>query len=291
MKKLCLICILTTILLVTAKAQAGQFSDWEDLIDSKILSQQISTIWKSNRLLLEQSRYDEIESSANRYRNSKEIYVDGIWALAELYDGLSYHLKMPNENLFQERLNLLKNWVAAKPDSITARVALADCMIGYAFHGRGYGMASTISEEQWHTFHTRLKEAESILMQAKSLKQKCPGWWAAYLRIASVDSYDRSKYEQLFNDAIAFEPKYYTFYYYRAWDLLPQWHSDKGEWEQFAKSAADRCAGDEGDMLYAGIILYMDTRGPCENKKNKNPNISWDRVTRGINLLKAKSIK
>lgn len=290
MKRFCFIFIIVSIMLISTMAQAAM-SNWDDIFDRKRYEQEFSSIYKKAAILLIEAKYDELEALASEYRNSKKRCVTGQWVLAELYDSLSNHLREGDEKQFQTRLKRLNDWVAAKPDSITAKVALADCMISYAFCGRGDGYADTVTEDRWNIFYTRLKAAEEILIEAKKLEQKCPGWWAAYLRIALTAWHDRSRYEQLFKDAITFEPKYYTFYYYKAWALMPRWQGHEGELEQFSKTTADMFGGEEGDMLYAGIIFYLDAFGPLENRKNTNPNISWDRVAKGIKLLNERSVK
>jgi hypothetical protein len=91
-------------------------------------------------------------------------------------------------------------------------------------------------------------------------------------------------FDGLFEAAIAAEPSYTTFYFRKAWYLLPWWNGQEGDWEHFALASADKVGGKEGDILYARIILFMDRRVPNHVVDN-NPRIAWDRVQSGIKAL------
>lgn len=244
------------------------------------------TILAQTESLLSASDYDGLERIADGYRNSKATFADGEWKLSVFYDDLSYYLRQTPEENWVSRLNKLKEWVATKPDSITARVALAECLAGYAFHGRGAAYANEVQEEQWRRFKERLDEAKEVLDQAKSLQQKCPGWSAAYLRLAVGLEWDRNQYDEFLASAIADEPTYNVYYYRAAWYLLPWWFGEDGDWEDFAKSAADRVGGSDGNILYTRIVWFLDRRAP-QDIVTHNPKIQWQRVDNGIKLIKS----
>jgi len=245
------------------------------------------TLRNSVEKILLESQFDALESAAASFRTSKSQFIDGEWRLNVLYDGLSYYLRTAPESNWAMRLAKLKEWVKVKPESITARVALAECLIGYAFHGRGGNYAKDVKDEQWQIYNNRISEAADVLKEAKNLKQTCPGWWAAYQRLALSIDMDRADYDQFVDSAIALEPNYNMYYFRKAWYLLPWWNGQEGDWEQYAKSSADSVGGDEGDILYARIVWFMDRRAP-NNKVDNSAKVSWERVNRGIELIKQK---
>lgn len=268
---------------LTAKRAAD---DWRTLkaIASSSQSERVDIRDQAESLLL-LSDFNGLERVAAEYRTSKAAFADGEWKLSVFYDEISYYLRKKPEEDWVSRLTRLQEWVAAKPDSITARVALAETLIGYAFHGRGASYANEVQEEQWKRFQERLEEAKDVLDQAKELQQQCPGWWAAYLRLALGLQWDKAQYNEFLTSALTFEPSYTVFYYRAVWYLLPWWFGDDGDWERFAKHAADRVGGDAGDMLYTRIIWFMDRRAP-RNVTAKNPRIQWQRIRNGIQLIK-----
>ena len=82
------------------------------------------------------------------------------------------------ESMWQLHDRIHKGWIAAKPDSITARIAHADFLAEYAWHARGSGYANEVSKDGWKLFGERLTAAHEILKQAKPMQPQCPMWWS-----------------------------------------------------------------------------------------------------------------
>jgi hypothetical protein len=69
----------------------------------------------------------------------------------------------------------------ARPQSVTARVALARAYLNYAYDARGEGNAGTVSDSGWKLFAERTAEGKRILDEASALPTKCPEWYIAML--------------------------------------------------------------------------------------------------------------
>jgi hypothetical protein len=124
------------------------------------------------------------------------------------------------------------------------------------------------------------------LMEVKDISPSCPGWLAAFQRIA-LSGWPPQAYEKLFKAAIAGEPTYNMYYFRKAWHLMPRWFGKPGEWEEFATASANKTGGEAGDVLYARIVWFLDRRGPYDNMAQKPKSIDWDRVYRGLKVIKA----
>ena len=136
--------------------------------------------------------YNKLDELAVKFRSSKDCYADGTWKLSELYYALAvsnniYGMEMfsqiPDKS-FEDRIAELQDWVAAKPDSITARLALASVQIDYGWNARGGGYANTVTDESWRQFGERLKEAAETLREARDMNEKCPWYWYEMMRLA-----------------------------------------------------------------------------------------------------------
>lgn len=284
LKKLFLFCLICT--LTFQITGCTKLEKWDALsaITSSEESERYNILYQSESLLLN-SKFDELDKIADNYRTTKAEFIDGEWKLNIFYDGMSYYLRKAPEENWLRRIDKLNDWVKYKPDSITARVALAECLVGYAFFKRTWKYADDVKEEQWELFHRYMNEALIVLDQAQKLQNKCPGLWSAYQRLDYSGNWDIDQHYKFLNSAIAFEPKYNTYYFRTAYLLLPWWYGEKGEWEKFAESLANGIGGDEGDIIYTRIIWFMARRSP-KNVVDDNPNISWKRVNKGVQLLK-----
>jgi len=118
----------------------------------------------------------KLEALAKKYRTSKSCFANGIWKLGSVYSGIVPGAERPDAE-WETDLATLREWVQARPNSITARVALAKALVDYGWKARGTGWAKTVKETDWKLFGGRLTEAVQILKQASTLSEKCPYSW------------------------------------------------------------------------------------------------------------------
>ena len=246
-------------------------------------AKEIHDITNQVATLLAAKDYDKLDDLAAKYRASKECYADGIWKLALVYDALVPSDKVPDAE-WEARLAALRDWILAKPDSITPRVALAIDLTAYAWKARGGGWANSVTEEGWRLFEQRLNQAVDVLTQAKPLKEKCPQYWVVLMRAALGKQVNKTQFKYIFDQAINLEPDFAALYFRRAIYLLPRWYGDEGEWEKDLAQSADRIGGENGDMLYAQVVWKMHN---YMNSKNifKEANLSWARVGKGFDAI------
>jgi hypothetical protein len=140
--------------------------------------------------------------------------------LAQVYSGLD--APQPGhatEKDWYDHLKRLDRRVAATPNSITARVALAKSYVDYAWDARGDDVSDAVSKSGWQLFEQRLQKAKTILDRASALQSKCPEWYVAMQQIVVGQSWDSLRATALFNEAVSFEATY--DYYYRELSASP----------------------------------------------------------------------
>ncbi len=209
-----------------------------------------SEIRAESLALLSAGKYDTLDALARTHRASKECYADGVWKLKEVYAGL-VPAETNSETQWQAGLTAIREWIKAKPESITARVALADTLVSYAWKARGSGYANTVTENGWKLFEQRVMESAQVLKDSKALKETCPRWWSVMLTIAMASGVDKPRYQTVFAEARKAEPANEGYYFQMAYYLLPRWHGNPNDTARFLQEAADQIGGDDGDLLYA----------------------------------------
>ena len=237
--------------------------------------------------LFQQEKFETIDEIAAKARSTKERLVPGgFWAIHILYGAL---LSPPSgsehasEAEWATHIARLKRWVAQRPESITARVALAAAYKEYAWAGRGVGFANTVTDEGWKLFAERLALAEQTLMEAFKLPEKCPEWYLTMLLVAGDEERDDDVQKAIFDKAIAFEPEYQYYYRARAFRMLPRWGGEPGELAAFAEQSANRIGGAKGDMIYYQIGMFVNCG--CADEGDLN-GMSWERIKRGYAALR-----
>lgn len=231
--------------------------------------------------LLADGKYAELDQLANRLRTSKIAEASGYWKLDRFYDKLSPRDESGSD--YTQILYELKKWLAQNPQSPTARVALAAAYIHYAWQARGGGYASTVSDESWKLFSSRLAQAQQTLDGSPDLKKRCPRAFAEYSSLAQGQSWDKKKYMALVDECHHLYPTYYTIDLYSTYFLLPRWYGDAGEVENFITSRADSLGGAAGDKLYAQLVSHV--RDYLDEPVGKNSLVSWARVKSGFKQI------
>ncbi len=208
-------------------------------------------------------KFDAIEKIANEARLKKERLAGGYWKIDSIYEGLTniyaeYPGQEVTDDMWKNRLETLNNWKENSPESITARIALAKAYIGYGWFARGNGYISTVSKENYDLLHQRLDMAEQELTEADKLTVKCPRWYREMLYLTMAKSASSDEFNQIFEEAIKFEPSYLQFYLVKSENLTPKWNGKQGDWQKFVDELPSKLATldtDESDAIYFTVIV------------------------------------
>lgn len=242
--------------------------------------QEVTRIKKQAGELLQGERYAELEALAHDYRTSRKSFPTGNWHLDRFYDGFEIPRSEPDER-WLNHISKLRAWIRKSPQSITPRVALADAWVSFAWKARGAGYADRVTDRAWTLYFARLEEAEKLLAAAGRLQEKCPYAPAVLLRVALGQSWDRKRYDTVFQQAVTSHPGY-PYHSARAYYLLPRWHGEPGEWEADLSKSADSIGGKAGDLLYARAVWSVSS---FHGNVFKEAKLSWDRIERGFVVM------
>ncbi len=231
--------------------------------------------------LVQKDDFQQLECIADASRSKKLRFAGGIWQLHAFYSGTSGVQGHATEEDWKDLQGHLDRWIAEKPQSITANVALAKFYVNYAWAARGNGMGDSVTDSGWKLFGQRTEKARTILDQASDRHDKCPEWYVTMQNVAFAQEWDTARRNDLLQQAMASAPDYYYIFRVEAEHLLPKWGGEDGDASNFAQISADRMGGERGDMLYfqiAGSIVC-----PCQ--EDEFHRMAWPRVQKGYALL------
>jgi len=225
--------------------------------------------------------FQQLEMEAREIRGNQARLFGGVWKLYGLYEAVSTPNGGTGANAsdWLAHFDALQKWIRAYPDSATARIALANSYINYAWRARGTGYGDSVSDLAWSVFAHRIDLAESILMDAAQLQVKCPYWYEAMQKVALAQGWPKQDARELFDEAVTFEPKYYHFYREYANFLLPKWYGQEGEARAFAKESAERLSAPDGPIVYFEITSLIVCG--CGRERDSLADTSWPLVKRG----------
>ena len=165
----------------------------DDAVQREIMAYRAST-----RLAYNARRFDELERLADDARSTQSCFGNGGWKIVQFYGALACANSEP-ESMWQLHDSIHQAWIAARPDSITARVARIEFLVDYAWQARGNGYANTITTEGGRIFEERLAAAHRALDESKTLGVAAPDWWSAGMGIALGEGWSREDYDGFYN--------------------------------------------------------------------------------------------
>lgn len=235
-----------------------------------------------SKLVAEQ--FDDLDRMATQYRQDKMRLTGGDWRLHAFYKVLDKPMLTDKDSV--EHLEHLHHWMKLRPESITARVALATSLTRWAWVARGNGLANTVTPEGWRLFNQRAGEALVVLEGSRDMKVMCPQWYSEMMTVGLAQGWDIDRVQEVFARGVQFEPGYQYLYTQYANYILPKWYGKPGDSSAFAKTSADKLGGERGDLLYFQIMASMVHQG---NGKLQvaNEEVDWPRVQRGYAALTA----
>ena len=180
---------------------------------------------------------------------------------------------------YEASIARLQAWIAHNPQSVTARVGLAEVYYRYGWEA-GDPRAESASPDDKRLFIDRLGKAQAALDDAATLKVQCPESYWLRLAIARSEGYENAETAQFYAKAVAFEPGYFYYYDSYADYLLPSWKGRPQASAIFAQQAADNLGGQLGDFIYFEMAAHI------VGDMNLDPNeLDWTRIQRGHKAL------
>jgi hypothetical protein len=230
-----------------------------------------------------EGRYADLDAMADQYRASKARALSGAWRLRQFYSVLDQPAQ--TEADFVDHIEHLRHWMEARPNSITARVALATSLHRWAWVARGSGYAATVTPEGWKLFNERIEEAHVVLEGSANMQPMCPQWFSEMMTISLALNWEADKEREIFERGTRFEPEYFYLYQQYANYLLPKWDGEPGQASAFAKESADKVGGEEGNIVYYHIATVLISR---HNKNFPLQEMDWNRIRSGGEAVVAK---
>ncbi len=202
--------------------------------------------------MLDAGDFAKLEAIATALRGTRLGFYNG-WPLLRVFYG-NLEFATPDDAVWAKYIRMFSAWQAAYPESPTPRVALATLYKDYAWQARGAGWADSVAPDAWRLFEERLTRADAVLAGARPLRAQDAEASLCQMIVAKGLGQPRATMEEAFARGIAIDPDYTPLYTAKAEYLLPRWHGAPGDWESYAKEAADMRGGGDGDILYMFIV-------------------------------------
>jgi len=210
------------------------------------------------------SDWATLESLAQTYRSERSRTSSGVWKLTVLYgaidDAIPNYQDELDERAFQAVELRIQEWARAHPRSPSAQVAYGRALLAHAWYFRRGKAAHLVPEAAWEPFHRYVSRARDHLERHKTVASADPWWYQTMIRVARAQGWERPRLEALLDEALRREPLFYQTYFEAFTYLLPKWHGDLREIEDFANRAVARTQAQEGMAMYARIYWFASQK-------------------------------
>jgi hypothetical protein len=149
----------------------------------------------------------------------------------------------------------LGEWRDALPDSPYPLIALASAHVNWAWEARGGGVASTVTEEGWAKFSTRLDEAVRLVERAIQMGVADGEAYRIRTVIGMGQGASAQEMRDWFDSGRKIDPHYLPLYRQHAIGLLPRWGGEPGEVERFVNEVPTLLPGDDG-LEFMGLVAH-----------------------------------
>lgn len=223
--------------------------------------------------LLRAKDFTRLESIANELR-AKPWSADPLhWDTSVFYAMLNWANAMDEATV----LATLREWIAARPQSITPKIALAQTLTSAAWRRRGGGYADTVTTQDGAVYQTLLDEADRTLMALQGAEAD-PHYWALSVQLAHLQGRDpvqvaRRAAKHTHN------PEAFAF---AALALSPQWGNRVAEFRPFVEEAAALTRTAMGDGMYAWLTYQAYF---LMGEKAGTLGLEWSRARQGMRDL------
>jgi hypothetical protein len=160
--------------------------------------------------------YSQLEKTAHSYRATRSRTASGTWKLTYFYIGILDAIDalaeaQEREAAFGDLQGRMKRWTQEYPDSPSA-----------------------------HLMQSSVQEAHKAVAAAD------PRWYQTMIMIAMAEGWEREEFDRLLDAALDREPVYYQTYFQAIDYLMPKWHGEISEIEEFAQDAVRSTSALEG---------------------------------------------
>ena len=275
---------LTVAILYVVRVGRFQAEVMASIVEVSDEGQDRQSLGEQAREALFASDFDTLDATVRELRDSQERFANGAWKLTAYYDGVS-GTNVPDDFDWERAIERAEAWTNAHPDSIAARLVLAELWIASSWLGRdgkwsGGKWDPSANEEERVQLFARLEKADATLKSAIGLDEYCPHRAATELRLAVSGRWPRAVEQDVYRKAVADEPDYQPYYSLHLYYLEAFWEGEPGEWARAAQEIADQAAGPEH---YARAVWYRGGVG-----RPSLDGVSWPLLKEGFRRLVAR---
>ncbi len=188
-------------------------------------------------VMLQKKNFESLEENLGTLLREKKKDKDGCSLLRQAYRKLCEQPDVKREFEFVKWINYFRDWLNRNNSSHFASACMGDLHIQYAWHARGSGWGSTVTNEGDRLLRERLLAARDYLEKAYSLDPSDPIVPAMLITVAMGLGSKYEEVEKQFQRAVGADSSEYAAYSSKLNYLMPKWYGSRDQMFLFASKA------------------------------------------------------
>jgi hypothetical protein len=181
----------------------------------------------------------------------------------------------------EQRIAFLREWIAKRPQTVVARAALANALVGAAAARRGGGFDGAITESGQKEMNAFLVQAREVLA-ATTGAERIPAYWSA--RLVAALNLDTENAHDVARLAVKACPDPELVLMATSF-ALPKWGGSPKAVRELAEEVAAMTANQWGDTMYMWVAYQAWLQMGRDDYAATG--LSWDRISQGCRDLMA----
>jgi hypothetical protein len=254
---------------------------WESILDSQ--SRELVDYWGGIAGgALQSKNFAGLDRAIKKWNDPTLRTVDGNWRL----EGLIKIFKLIGmQDRWESVYSNIQEWKEHSPGKPGPAIIESLYWHDYAWHARGGGFSSKVTEIGRKLFKERLATAEKVLLDSKEYASGNPLWHYQYINVALGLGWDKSRILSLFAEAANKSPGFYQTYFATARSMSPVWGGSYELMDKVAKSSVELTRENEGDMVYTRVYQKIDKLITQQADFFKDTMVDWVLMREGFEQL------
>ena len=232
-------------------------------------------------------QFEALDGLENELRDPDIRLIGGNSQIYEFYGALGAFATMglfscTSRVPFDEKRELLEQWIAAKPKSLGAHIALGQLWWNAGYQERGEGYVNSVGFFQWIGSYSDLYKAKSALANIDIHAD--PHGYYLLMEIAQGEfgwfTDRRGTLDNLYSQGVKAYPLYFHFYSLRAQILQVRWYGHPGELDAYEAALSTSPGGDAGSVAYS-FIAYKLMQSTERSILLQTNGLSWELIKSG----------
>lgn len=227
-----------------------------------------------------QPNYAGVEGMVNSWSSLKCKFADGRPRLVVLLG--AFRRAFQDENNWDASLAKVNALRKAFPDAPFPILAEAQYWASFAWDARGSGYAASVTPDGWKLFQERMRNAEKVLLDNKTVGSTLPNWYDLMIEVHTALGHSANERNATFLEGATRYKTYLQTYVVMRNFLEPKWSGSWKAVDSLIDWSVSNTMETEGQSMYAR--LYNGVHYNLEPGKSifKETLVKWPRMKAGF---------